>query len=387
MISFICKMFVKSEDYQDEAVRERVGSIASFIGMFCNILLFFVKFVMGILSNSIAITSDAFNNLSDSASNIITLLGYKLAAKPADKDHPFGHGRVEYLTSLVIAMIILLVGFELLRDSFDKVLHPQPIVFSWVVLGSLIFSIALKFWMAHFYQKMGNKINSSVLKATTQDSLNDCIATGASVVALILSLFVSWPIDGLMGCFVSVFILYSGYNIIKSTVDELLGKPADKLMTHEIEKLILANPIIVGIHDMIIHDYGPGKLLGSAHVEVNSSMDFLQAHDVVDEVERQVYEKMKIMMTLHMDPIEVDNQSVQENKQMVEEIITSIEPKMTIHDFRTVIGPTHTNLIFDVVVPYECKMKNEEILNQIEEKLKGKEKTYYVVITFDRSFI
>lgn len=387
MVQFLCKRFIKSDDFQDEVVRGKVGTLASFVGMGCNILLFMIKISMGMMANSIAVISDAFNNLSDSASNIITLFGYKMAAKPADKDHPFGHGRMEYLTSLVIAVIILMVGVELLKGSTNKILNPAPVMFSWVVMGSLIFSILLKFWMSFFYRNLGKKINSGVLFATAQDSQNDCIATGASGLALVLSLFTEWPVDGIMGCFVSVFILYSGYEIIKQTVDELLGKPADRLLTQEIEKLILSDSAIVGTHDMIIHDYGPGKLLGSAHVEVSASMDFLAAHDIVDELERKIYEQLKIMMTLHMDPIETDNQTVLALKKMVEEILLEIHPEMSLHDFRTVTGPTHTNLIFDIVVPYDCHLSNGDIQKMIDQQLKGKETTYYTVITYDRSFI
>lgn len=387
MVEFLCRIFVKSEDYQDDAVREKVGTMASFVGIGCNILLFVIKLSMGLLANSIAIISDAFNNLSDSASNLITLFGYKMAAKPADKDHPFGHGRMEYLTSLVIAGIILLVGFELMKGSADKILHPEKVNFSWLVLFSLLFSILLKFWMAYFNRQLGNRINSGVLLATAQDSLNDCIATSASAVALVMSLFVDLPVDGVIGCVVSIFILYSGYGIIRSTVDELLGKPADKELIQKIEDVILCNPIVIGTHDMIIHDYGPGKFLGSAHVEVDSSMDFMKAHDLIDELERLLYKELKIMMTLHMDPVDTNNESVQRCKKMMIEILSDIDESLSMHDFRIVTGPTHTNLIFDIVVPYECQLSNHEIQNKIDEQLQNRETVYYTVITFDRSFI
>ncbi len=387
MTQWLAHWLIKDADVQNAKTRKKVGSAASFVGMACNLILFMLKVTMGLLANSIAIVSDAFNNLSDCASNLITLFGYKMASKPADKNHPFGHGRAEYLTSLVIAVMILLVGVELLKGSLAKVLNPEPLRFSGWVLGSLIFSILLKFWMAGFYRNLGERIQSGVLFATAQDSLNDCIATGASALALILSRFTSLPIDGLMGCLVSFFILFSGYGIIRGTVDELLGKPADKLLSQQIEKLILSNPIIIGIHDMIIHDYGPGKLLGSAHVEVSAKMDFLKAHDVVDELERKIYEELKIMMTLHMDPVETDNQLVNTCREQMETILRELDPVLSLHDFRIVAGETHTNLIFDIMVPYECRLSNEQIQKAIDERLKNENGTYYTVITFDRCFI
>ena len=387
MSELLCHIFIKSKDYQRNEVRKKIGSMASIVGMFCNILLFVVKIVLGLLSNSIAIISDAFNNLSDSASNIITLFGYKMAAKPADKDHPFGHGRIEYLTSLIIAVMILLVGFELLKNSVIKIFDPQPAVFSWIVLISLILSVLLKFWMALFYKKMGKYIHSVVMNTTSQDSLNDCIVTGANIVALIVGMYTNLPIDGIAGCVVSLFILYSGYDIIRQTVDELVGKSSDPKTMESIEKHILSNDGILGLHDLVIHDYGPGKQMGSAHVEVDSTCNFMEAHDVIDKIEREIYEQLRIMLTLHMDPVELNNEEVNYCRQKVQCIVTTIHAEMTIHDFRVITYPTHKNLIFDLVVPYELKMMDHEIKGEIQKQLDQEEAKYSILVTLDRGFV
>ena len=374
------------EQTEDPKVRQRYGTLSSLTGIACNLVLFVVKLVMGMLSNSIAITSDAFNNLSDSASCIVTLFGYKLAAKPADKDHPFGHGRMEYLTSLVLAAVILFVGFELLSGSVDKIIHPQPVHFSLAVLLSLLASIGLKLWMCGFNRKLGNRIQSGVMLATAQDSLNDVAATFATVISLLLSLVTDLPVDGVMGIIVSLFVFVCGYGIIKDTVNQLLGQPADPQLVRNIREVMLSRPQILGIHDMIIHSYGPGNLIGSAHAEVSSSGDLLQIHDTIDEIEKQIYEQLHVMMTIHMDPIETDSPQVAEGRQLITRILGQIDPSLTFHDFRIVSGPTHTNLIFDVVVPFDCPLSFDQIRRQVEEQLAAQPETWYAVITFDRDY-
>lgn len=374
------------EQTEDPKVRQRYGTLSSLTGIACNLVLFVVKLVMGMLSNSIAITSDAFNNLSDSASCIVTLFGYKLAAKPADKDHPFGHGRMEYLTSLVLAAVILFVGFELLSGSVDKIIHPQPVHFSLAVLLSLLASIGLKLWMCGFNRKLGNRIQSGVMLATAQDSLNDVAATFATVISLLLSLVTDLPVDGVMGIIVSLFVFVCGYGIIKDTVNQLLGQPADPQLVRNIRQVMLSRPQILGIHDMIIHSYGPGNLIGSAHAEVSSSGNLLQIHDTIDEIEKQIYEQLHVMMTIHMDPIETDSPQVAEGRQLITRILGQIDPSLTFHDFRIVSGPTHTNLIFDVVVPFDCPLSFDQIRRQVEEQLAAQPETWYAVITFDRDY-
>lgn len=385
MINILIKAFIKNpEDIENPKVRQKYGTLSSFVGIICNLILFSIKYIMGALSHSISIVSDAFNNLSDCAGCLVTLLGYKMASKPADKDHPFGHGRIEYLTSLIIAVIIIFVGIELLKNSIEKIINPEEIKFSLFVLFSLIFSIAVKLWMAFFNNKLGRKINSSVMIATAKDSKSDVIATSVTLIALICSLFTKLPVDGIMGLIVSVFILKSGYDIVKDTVDELLGKPADPEVVNQIKKYVLKNDKIIGIHDLIIHSYGPGNMIGSCHVEVKSNEVFTKVHDIVDSIEREIYNNMNILMTIHMDPIEVDDQLTNNTKKLVNEIINSIDSSLHIHDFRIVSGESHTNLIFDLVVPFECKYSHQQLKQKIDNLLSKENVNYYTVIVFDK---
>ena len=387
MINFLVRKFVKEpENVDSPKTRESYGTLSSFVGIACNVTLFVVKYAMGIMSNSIAVISDAFNNLSDSASCIITLFGYKMAAKPADKDHPFGHGRIEYLTSLIISAIIVIMGFELFRDSAAKIFHPEDVKFSWIVLASLVLSIALKFWMSHFNNILGHKINSTVMIATAKDSKNDVIATSATVVAVIASLFTKLPVDGIMGVIVSAFILKAGYGIIKDTVDDLIGKPADEELVAKIQEIIMSDERIIGIHDLLIHSYGPGSLIGSCHVEVRCNDDFVMLHDAVDVAEHRINHELGVLMTIHMDPVDVDDQKVNECRSMVRSIIKNISEDLSIHDFRLVSGETHTNLIFDLVVPYDIKFTDQQLKEIIDDKLSFQPVNYYTVITFDKQY-
>lgn len=387
MTYLLVKLFIKDpENVSDMRVREKYGALSSIVGIICNILLFTLKYVMGTLSNSIAVVSDAFNNLSDSASCIVTLLGYKLAAKPADKDHPFGHGRMEYLTSLVIAAVILVMGLELFKNSFTKILHPEEVRFSVVLLISLLLSVGAKLWMSRFNTILGNKINSSVMLATAKDSRNDVIATSATIIAIICSTVTDRPIDGIMGVLVSVFILKAGFEIIKDTVDELLGKPADPEITQRIKELVCCDDRIIGLHDLIIHNYGPGNMIGSCHAEVKSSEDFAAAHDLIDRIEHEIHKQLKIAMTIHMDPIEVDNEQINYCRGLVISAVKAIDERLKIHDFRTVTGDTHINLIFDLVVPFEMDADDDMLKKRIDEALAKEDTKYYTVITFEREY-
>ncbi len=387
MTDLLVKRFVKDyNNTENIKVREKYGALSSFVGIFCNILLFSIKYIMGSLSNSISVISDAFNNLSDCASCVVTLFGYKLAAKPADKDHPFGHGRMEYLTSLSIAVVIIVVGLELLKNSAVKIIHPEAVRFSVIALISLIVSICVKLWMSLFNTKLGKRINSSIMLATAKDSRSDVIATSAALIALIASVFTNLPVDGVMGVLVSIFVLKSGYDIVKDTVDELLGKPADSEITEKIRNIVKESPKVIGIHDMIIHNYGPGNMIGSCHVEVRSDENFTLIHDIIDSIERNIHEKLGILMTIHMDPIEVDNEQVNLCKGKVERIISKLDNRLHMHDFRLVTGETHTNLIFDLVVPYDCKYTDKQLKEEIDIQLKSEDMDYYTIITFDREF-
>lgn len=388
MTELLVKIFVKNhENTLDVYVRGKYGTLSSVVGIVCNILLFVLKFAMGTLSNSIAVISDAFNNLSDSASCIVTLFGYKMAAKPADKDHPFGHGRMEYLTSLIIAAVILMMGIELLKDSAVKIVHPEKVEFRVVVLVSLLVSVGVKLWMSHFNTVLGKKLNSSVMLATAKDSRSDVIATAVTIISLIAAAFTELPVDGVMGVIVSLFILKAGFEIIKDTVDELLGKPADPETVREIAKLVCCDERIIGIHDMIIHNYGPGNMIGSCHAEVKSDENFIAAHDLIDRIEREIHKQLKIQMTIHMDPIEVDNEQINAYRALVADVLRRVDKRLGFHDFRMVMGDTHVNLIFDLVVPYEIKRTDDDLKAEIDSIL-AKEKTkFYTVITFDREYV
>ena len=387
MTEMLIKKFIKNpEDIDNPKVRRSYGTLSSFVGIICNIFLFCAKYLLGTFSNSISIVSDAFNNLTDSAGCIVTLLGYKMSSKPADKNHPFGHGRMEYLSTLTIAIIILMVGFELLKNSFSKIIHPDELKFSIITIISLILSVCLKLWMSCFNNKLGKKINSGVLIATSKDSKTDAVATSATIIAIITSLFTKFPVDGVIGILVSIFIMKSGYDIIKDTIDDLLGKPADPELVKSIKEYIQQSDKIIGIHDLIIHNYGPGNMIASCHAEVRSDEDFIAVHDSIDIIEREIYSKLNILMTIHMDPVEVDNELVNKCKSRILEIVETIDDSLCIHDFRIVTGETQTNLVFDLVVPYGFKYKNEDIKKSIDDNLKDDEIKYFTVITFDSSY-
>lgn len=388
MTNFLIRIFIKQPDNTDsQKTRAAYGTLSSFVGIFCNIILFIAKYIVGTLSNSISIISDAFNNLSDSASCIITLFGYKISSKPADKDHPFGHGRMEYLTSLIISAIIVFVGLELFKGSLQKLLNPEEVKFSIAALVSLIISIAIKLWLSLFNTTLGKKINSVVMLATAKDSRNDVITTISALIALVFSIFSDLPLDALMGIFVSLFILKSGYEIIKDTVDELLGKPASPETTSKLYSMILKNEKIIGVHDMIVHSYGPSCTIASCHVEVKATENFVAVHELVDKIERDVLNEMNILLTIHMDPIDTDDENVQECKNMILEIIGNIDNALHIHDFRIVSGEMHTNLIFDLVVPYKTKYSSDEIKAMIDDRLSKFDHRYFTVITFDTEYI
>ena len=366
---FLRRFVLNYESVEDPAVRKAYGTFSSVVGICCNVVLFLLKYAMGSLSHSIAIVSDAFNNLSDCASCLITMFGYKLAAKPADKGHPFGHGRMEYLTSLVIAVMIALMGFELLRNSLEKIIHPDAVQFRWLTLGALV-----------------KKLRSSVMIATAKDSRSDVAATAATILALLLSLVTTLPVDGIMGTAVSLFILKTAFDIIRDTVGDLLGRPADAETVQQLKTLVLSHDKIEGIHDLILHNYGPGRTIGSCHVEVRSDSNFVEVHEVVDTIEREIEEKLKIMMTIHMDPIELDNKTVNHYRDMTQQVVEGLHQKLSLHDFRLVSGENSNRLIFDLLVPFDCDYTDGELLEMISGELHRMDQTCSVSITFDRDF-
>ncbi|MCM1173303.1 MAG: cation diffusion facilitator family transporter [Clostridium sp.] len=385
MTDFLVKHFVKNyEQLDNPSVREHYGIFSSFVGIFCNVFLCVSKLLIGIMSGSISIISDGFNNLSDCASCVVTILGYKMAAKPADKDHPFGHGRIEYLTSLVIAVVIIVVGLELLKNSFDKLIHPTTLEFSYVALIVIIISIFVKIWMGLFNKRLGRRINSSIMLATSKDSMNDVATTSATLVALVGSLWTEFPLDAIMGILVSAFILISGFGIVKETVDLLLGRPVDEALVKRLEAIVGASEVSLGMHDLVIHSYGPGNMMGSAHIEVDCRKNIMDIHEAIDELEREIYNTLKINITIHMDPVDPGDELTNTCKQMVEQLVKSINDTLSIHDFRAVDCGGQTKLIFDMLIPYECSMHEDDIQKEIDSRLNTSEKNYVTVITYDK---
>lgn len=384
MTDFLIKKFIKDPDNIDDPdVRQSYGAMSSFVGLICNVFLFLLKYLMGVLSGSISIISDAFNNLSDSGCCVVTFLGCKMASKPADKGHPFGHGRVEYLTSLILSVIIVIVGFELFRSSAGKIADPEPVRFSVVVLVSLILSIVVKIWMSVFNMKLGKRINSGVLTATAKDSRNDVVATSATIAALIASLFTDFPVDGIMGLMVSIFILKTGIDIIRDTVDDLIGKPVSPEIPENIKAAILQDKDIIGVHDLVIHTYGITKMLGSCHIELSSDRSFKDVHEIADRTERAIQEKFRIPLTIHTDPVDVDDEQTVRCRKITEIVARSIHPAASIHDFRISDCGGESRIVFDMIVPYGCTVPEDEIRSRISSALEAGGCVMETVITFD----
>ena len=387
MSSILIKTFIR--DYENTSnikVREAYGTLGSVTGIVVNLILAISKYFAGIISGSISVTADAINNLSDAGSSIISLFGVKLSAKPADKDHPYGHGRVEYISALAVSFVVLLMGFELFKSSLDKIMNPAPVKFNWISLCILIVSILAKLWLGFFNKNLGKRINSSPMMAVMKDSFSDCLATGVALIAIVVSAFSEVSIDGYLGIIVAGFIFLAGFNIFKDTMADLLGKPADREFTEEIEKKILSYDKIVGVHDMIIHDYGPGRKFASAHAEVSSLDDIMEIHDVIDLAERDILNDYGIIISIHTDPIVTDDERINQLKDMTTKIVKEISDEMSIHDFRVVDGPSHTNLIFDLIAPHRFHMSNRDIIHTVEEKLSKIDERYFVVITIEHSF-
>ena len=387
MHTILIKTFIR--DYENTGnikVREAYGTLGSITGIIVNLILALSKYFAGILSGSISVTADAINNLSDAGSSIISLIGVKLSAKPADKGHPYGHGRVEYISALAVSFVVLLMGIELFRSSVDKIINPVPVKFNWVSLIILIVSILAKLWLGLFNRTLGKRINSSPMMAVMKDSFSDCLATGVALIAIIISAFSDVSVDGYLGVIVAGFIFLAGFNILKETMADLLGKPADREFTEEIEKKILSYDKIVGVHDLIIHDYGPGRKFASAHAEVSSLDDIMDVHDVIDLAERDILNEYGLIISIHTDPIVTDDERINQLKEMTIKIVKEISEEMSIHDFRVVDGPTHTNLIFDLIAPHKFHLSNSEIIHTIEEKLSKIDERYFVVITIEHSF-
>ncbi len=386
MISFLARLFIKADRSDEAAVRKAYGVLCGAVGIGLNILLFLGKFFAGTLSGSIAITADAFNNLSDAGSSLVTLLGFQLAGQKPDAGHPFGHGRLEYLSGLVVSLLILLMGLELGKSSIDKILHPAPVDFSPLVLVILCVSIAVKLYMSFYNRRLGKQLNSAAMEATAADSLSDSVATTAVLIATLVGHFSDLLIDGWCGILVAVFILWSGYNAAKDTLDPLLGTPPTHEFVQRIRSLVMAHPAIIGIHDLIVHDYGPGRVMISLHAEVSASENVLELHDEIDNVEKELRDKLGCDAVIHMDPVVTDDGVTEETREKVAALVHCIDDAINIHDFRMVAGPTHTNVIFDAVVPFQFRLTDEEVAEKIKTAVRTLDGNYYAVVNVEKSY-
>ena len=384
----LVRLFIKDcDNVTDPAVREKYGILSGAVGIVLNLLLSAGKLFAGLLTGSISITADAFNNLSDAGSSVVTLVGFKLAGQKADDGHPFGHGRAEYLAGLLVSLMILLVGVELGRSSIGKILRPEAVDFSLASTAILAASILVKLWMGQFNRGLGRKIGSAAMAATAADSLSDAVATTAVLAGTLVNRFAHVNIDGWVGLAVAVFILRAGWGAARDTINPLLGESPDPELVKQIRDLVLSHPQVVGMHDLIIHDYGPGRRLCSFHAEVPQDADILDAHDAIDHIEREIQEKFGIETTVHMDPIATADEKVNQLRRQVADLARVVEPEMTIHDFRVVRGPTHTNVIFDAVVPHKCRLTDEEVLQRLRRAVTALDPTYQAVIQLDRAYV
>ena len=384
MMEFLVRRLIRgAQNTEDPSVREAYGRLAGIVGVVCNVLLFVGKFLLGTLTGSVAITADAVNNLSDASSSIVTLIGFRLAAKPADEGHPFGHHRIEYLAGLAVAAMILLIGAELVKTSIGKILHPADVECTAATILVLLASILVKLWLAHFNRTLGKKISSPALMATAADSRNDVITTAAVLLCAVLAAATGLRLDGYVGLLVALFILWSGVGIAKDTIDPLIGAKPDESLVHAIAYLMTSHPSILGIHDLMVHDYGPGRRFASVHAELDHRIDPLVAHEILDEIERQAKRDLHVDLVIHYDPIVTDDPEVTSVHTRVTQILRGIDPRLSIHDFRMVSGPHHANVIFDMVIPAEYEDKTAQLRREVEAQLQDGKKVYHLVITFD----
>ena len=385
MTSLLIKLFIKDpNNIKSSAVRQTYGTLASVVGIVLNLLLSLAKLAVGLIFGSISITADATNNLSDAGAQIISLISFKISAKPADRDHPFGHARIEYVASMIVSFIVLLIGFELFSESLRKVIDPEPVEFSWLSVIVLSVSIVAKLWLCLFNRKLGKKISSTVMKATSADSLSDAIATSAVLVSMLIARFTSFETDAYMGIIVSVIIMIAGVKILNETKNSILGSAPAPETIESIKAIVAEYPEILGIHDMVVHNYGPGNTIASLHAEVDGKADVFHTHDVIDNAENALFDRLGVRATIHLDPIVIDDERVTALRDKAAAAVRNIDERLTIHDFRFVEGTTHTNLIFDVVAPFELKTSNAELKLAVAEKIKEIDPTYFVVITIDR---
>ena len=388
MIGLLAKHLIK--DYQNitaPEVRRAYGVLCGAVGIAINLLLFVLKLLAGTLAGSVAITADAFNNLSDAGASIVTLLGFRLAGQKPDTEHPFGHGRIEYISGLLVSLVILLMGFELLRDAVGAILHPEAVECSALTVSILLISICAKCYMYCYNRAVGKKINAVAMQATAADSLSDCAATTAVLLATLAGHFLHWQIDGWCGLIVSLLILLAGFQAAKDTLSPLLGQPPTEEFVQQIHDIVMANKSICGIHDLVVHDYGPGRVMISLHAEVPAHGDILALHDEIDNVEKELHDRLGCEAVIHMDPIVTNDEAVNAAHEKIAALVRSIDENISIHDFRMVTGPTHTNVIFDAVVPYRCKMSDREAEEKIKKAVHELDPHYYAVVQIDKSYV
>ena len=388
---YLVKTFVKDyENTASENVRNSYGFIAGLIGIILNLILFATKLLLGFLVGSIAVTADAFNNLSDAASSIITIVGFKLSSRPADAEHPFGHGRIEYLSGLIISIMVILVGFQFFKSSVDRILNPEPVVFQLIPFVLILLSILVKIWLSRFNSYLGNKINSSALKATSYDALWDVLTSATVALSLLMAKFTSFPLDGYIGIFVSTAILWSGYSLIKETISPLIGEAPDQELVKKIHDMVVSYPNITGVHDLIIHNYGPGRCMASIHAEIPSDINIMTIHEIIDEAERHISKELNIYLVIHMDPISTDAEEILHAKAELQNILDKYPHIISMHDFRVVGEKEHKNLIFDIVVKHEDQKKEmteEELKDKISSDIKKIHEDYNCIITIDHDYM
>lgn len=387
MLRFLARRCIPDfQNTADPKVRQSYGILCGAVGILFNTLLCIAKLLVGILSGSIAITADALNNLSDAGSSAITLFGFRLAAQKPDTEHPFGHGRFEYIAGLIVSLIILLMGVELGKSSVEKILHPAPVAFHWTSVLVLVLSIGVKCYMAAYTRRIGKEIQSATISAAAADSLSDCLSTGAVLLGTLIAHFTGLHIDGWAGLLVAACILFTGYHAAKDTISPLLGQPPAPELVSEIEQTLLRHKGILGVHDLIVHDYGPGRMFVSAHAEVPANGDILALHDSIDNAERELAGKLGCVASIHMDPVATDDLFTMQLKDKVEAILHAYDERLSLHDFRVVAGPTHTNVIFDIVVPYQYIRSDGEVRRTMQELIHCFDNSLYAVIQIDHSY-
>lgn len=387
MIRLLSKLFIKNGDPKDPSVRSKYGILCGIVGIVLNVLLCIAKLFVSLLTGSVAISADAFNNLGDAGSSVITLIGFKLADQKPDSSHPFGHGRIEYISAFIVSILIMLMGFELGKTSVSKIINGSSPSFSYITIAVLAVSVIVKLYIFLYNRKIGKLISSQAMRATAIDSVSDCVSTLAVLICTILSTVIDFNFDGWCGLFISAFILISGIKAAKETMDPLLGTPPDSEFVNKVKSTVLSYPEIVGIHDLIVHNYGPGRVMISLHAEVSQSIDILVAHDIIDNAEQKLTSELKCAAVIHLDPIVTNDEMVVQTRERVSELAKAIDPRISVHDFRMVIGDTHTNLIFDMAVPYSIKRDDGDIKNEMTRLIKIIDPKYETVIQIDKEII